>query len=74
MKALKEAPERTERKPRRNSEENKNKSNVKAKRKVEKKESENDFGDTDLNNNIGFAIEEVLSGIEIEDSEDSIEE
>ena len=74
MKALKEAPERTERKPRRNSEENKNKSNVKAKRKVEKKESENDFGDTDLNNNIGFAIEEVLSGIEIEGSEDSIEE
>ncbi|MDU5504001.1 MAG: 30S ribosomal protein S1, partial [Anaerococcus vaginalis] len=74
MKALKEAPERTERKPRRNSEENKNKSNVKAKRKVEKKESENDFGDNDLNNNIGFAIEEVLSGIEIEDSEDSIEE
>ena len=74
MKALKEAPERTERKPRRNSEENKNKSNVKAKRKVEKKESGNDFGDTDLNNNIGFAIEEVLSGIEIEDSEDSIEE
>lgn len=72
MKALKEAPERAERKPKRNSEENKNRSNAKAKRKVEKKESNNEFGDNDLNNNIGFAIEEVLSGIEIE--EDSSEE
>ena len=73
MKALKEAPERSERKPRRNFEENKNRSNAKAKRKAEKKESNNEFGDNDLNNNIGFAIEEVLSGIEIED-EDSTEE
>ena len=73
IKALKEAPERTERKPRRNNEENKNRSNAKAKRKAEKKESNNEFGDNDLNNNIGFAIEEVLSGIEIED-EDSTEE
>lgn len=73
IKALKEAPERTERKPRRNSEENKNRSNAKAKRKAEKKEANNEFGDNDLNNNIGFAIEEVLSGIEIED-EDSTEE
>ena len=73
IKALKEAPERTERKPRRNNEENKNRSNAKTKRKAEKKESNNEFGDNDLNNNIGFAIEEVLSGIEIED-EDSIEE
>ena len=73
IKALKEAPERTERKPRRNNEENKNRSNAKAKRKAEKKEANNEFGDNDLNNNIGFAIEEVLSGIEIED-EDSIEE
>ena len=67
IKALKEAPERSERKPRRNFEENKNRSNAKAKRKAEKKESNNEFGDNDLNNNIGFAIEEVLSGIEIED-------
>lgn len=73
IKALKEAPERTERKPRRNNEENKNRSNAKAKRKAEKKEANNEFGDNDLNNNIGFAIEEVLSGIEIED-EDSTEE
>ncbi len=73
IKALKEAPERSERKPRRNFEENKNRSNAKAKRKAEKKESNNEFGDNDLNNNIGFAIEEVLSGIEIED-EDSTEE
>ena len=73
IKALKEAPERTERKPRRNNEENKNRSNAKAKRKAEKKEANNEFGDNDLNNNIGFAIEEVLSGIEIED-EDSNEE
>ena len=73
IKALKEAPERTERKPRRNNEENKNRSNAKAKRRAEKKESNNEFGDNDLNNNIGFAIEEVLSGIEIED-EDSTEE
>ncbi|WP_049690930.1 bifunctional 4-hydroxy-3-methylbut-2-enyl diphosphate reductase/30S ribosomal protein S1 [Anaerococcus jeddahensis] len=67
IKALKEAPERSERKPRRNFEENKNRSNAKAKRKAEKKELNNEFGDNDLNNNIGFAIEEVLSGIEIED-------
>lgn len=67
IKALKEAPERNERKPRRNFEENKNRSNAKAKRKAEKKESNIEFGDNDLNNNIGFAIEEVLSGIEIED-------
>ncbi|KWZ99986.1 4-hydroxy-3-methylbut-2-enyl diphosphate reductase [Anaerococcus hydrogenalis] len=73
IKALKEAPERNERKPRRNFEENKNRSNAKAKRKAEKKESNIEFGDNDLNNNIGFAIEEVLSGIEIED-EDSTEE
>ncbi|MDU6791174.1 MAG: bifunctional 4-hydroxy-3-methylbut-2-enyl diphosphate reductase/30S ribosomal protein S1 [Anaerococcus sp.] len=73
IKALKEAPERSERKPRRNFEENKNRSNAKAKRKAEKKESNNEFGDNDLNNNIGFAIEEVLSGIEIED-EDATEE
>lgn len=73
IKALKEAPERSERKPRRNFEENKNRSNAKAKRKAEKKESNNEFGDNDLNNNIGFAIEEVLSGIEIED-EDSTEQ
>ncbi|MBS4888594.1 MAG: bifunctional 4-hydroxy-3-methylbut-2-enyl diphosphate reductase/30S ribosomal protein S1 [Anaerococcus vaginalis] len=73
IKALKEAPERTERKPRRNNEENKNRSNAKAKRKAEKKEANNEFGDNDLNNNIGFAIEEVLSGIEIED-EGSTEE
>lgn len=73
IKALKEAPERSERKPRRNFEENKNRSNAKAKRKAEKKESNIEFGDNDLNNNIGFAIEEVLSGIEIED-EDSTEE
>ncbi|EEB36328.1 4-hydroxy-3-methylbut-2-enyl diphosphate reductase [Anaerococcus hydrogenalis DSM 7454] len=74
IKALKEAPERTERKPRKNNnEENKNRSNAKAKRRAEKKESNNEFGDNDLNNNIGFAIEEVLSGIEIED-EDSTEE
>ena len=73
IKALKEAPERTERKPRINNEENKNRSNAKAKRKAEKKEANNEFGDNDLNNNIGFAIEEVLSGIEIED-EDSTEE
>ncbi|MDU7649398.1 MAG: bifunctional 4-hydroxy-3-methylbut-2-enyl diphosphate reductase/30S ribosomal protein S1 [Anaerococcus vaginalis] len=73
IKALKEAPERAERKPRRNNEKNKNRSNAKAKRKAEKKEANNEFGDNDLNNNIGFAIEEVLSGIEIED-EDSTEE
>ena len=67
IKALKEAPERPERKTRRNNEENKNRSNAKAKKKAEKKDSNHEFGDNDLNNNIGFAIEEVLSGIEIED-------
>ena len=67
MKALQEAPERSERKPRRRSNDNsKNRSNAKAKRRSAKKESNDDFGDNDLNNNIGFAIEEVLSGIDIE--------
>lgn len=75
IKALKEAPERSERRPRRrDNNENKNRSNAKAKRKSAQKESNDDFGDNDLNNNIGFAIEEMLSGIEIDDEESSDEE
>ena len=75
MKALQEAPERSERKPRRRSNDSKNRSNAKAKRRSAKKESNDNFGDNDLNNNIGFAIEEVLSGIDIdEDSEEDSEE
>ncbi|MDY3007165.1 bifunctional 4-hydroxy-3-methylbut-2-enyl diphosphate reductase/30S ribosomal protein S1 [Anaerococcus porci] len=68
IKALKEAPERSERKPRRrDNNDNKNRFNAKAKRKSAQKESSDDFGDNDLNNNIGFAIEEMLSGIEIDE-------
>lgn len=73
IKALTEQPER---KPRRNNNDNneqrnKNNSN-RQNRKVEKKSNNEAFGDEDLNNNIGFAIEELLSGIDIED--DSTEE
>lgn len=75
IKALKEAPERNERRPRRHdNNENSNRVKAKAKRKSVKKETSDDFGDNDLNNNIGFAIEEMLSGIDIDDSEESSEE
>jgi ribosomal protein S1/(E)-4-hydroxy-3-methyl-but-2-enyl pyrophosphate reductase len=74
IKALKEQPERQERRPRKQNNENESKRNInRQNRKAERKANDDSFGDEDLNNNIGFAIEEMLSGIEIEDDSDSEE-
>lgn len=70
IKALTEQPERPERRPRRQNNENESRnrnSGNRQNRKAERKSNDDSFGDEDLNNNIGFAIEEMLSGIEIED-------
>lgn len=70
IKALTEQPERPERKVRKQNNDESRRAN-RANRKAERKANEDSFGDEDLNNNIGFAIEEMLSGITIEDDEDS---
>ncbi|MDD7305944.1 MAG: bifunctional 4-hydroxy-3-methylbut-2-enyl diphosphate reductase/30S ribosomal protein S1 [Peptoniphilaceae bacterium] len=73
IKALTEQPERPERKVRKQNNDESRKAN-RANRKAERKAKDDSFGDEDLNNNIGFAIEEMLSGIKIEDDDDSSEE
>ena len=55
IKALKEAPERTERKPKRQA-----RTNDRPRRKVERNIS-NAFGDDDLNNNLGDMLAQALS-------------
>lgn len=72
IKALTEQPERSERKPRKQNNNESRRAN--RANRANKKSSNDSFGDDDLNNNIGFAIEEMLSGITIEDDEDSSEE
>ncbi|MDO5047336.1 MAG: bifunctional 4-hydroxy-3-methylbut-2-enyl diphosphate reductase/30S ribosomal protein S1 [Anaerococcus sp.] len=64
IKALKEAPERTERRPRRAQ-----RNQDRPRRKVER-ESNTNFGDDDLNNNLGNLLEQALSDKGLLDSEE----
>ncbi|MGO3018964.1 MAG: bifunctional 4-hydroxy-3-methylbut-2-enyl diphosphate reductase/30S ribosomal protein S1 [Anaerococcus sp.] len=73
IKALTEQPERPARKPRKQNNNDESRRTNRANR-ANRKSNNDSFGDDDLNNNIGFAIEEMLSGITIEDDEDSSEE
>ena len=68
IKALKEAPERPERKPRKQV-----RNNDRPRRKVER-ENTNSFGDDDLNNNLGDMLAQALSEQGSEDLLGSIEE
>ena len=69
IKALKEAPERPERKPRRQA-----RTNDRPRRKVERDNSSASFGDDDLNNNLGDMLAQALSEQGSEDLLGSIEE
>ena len=69
IKALKEAPERPERKPRRQA-----RTNDRPRRKVERDNSSASFGDDDLNNNLGDMLAQALSAQGSEDLLGSIEE
>ena len=68
IKALKEAPERTERKPKRQA-----RTNDRPRRKVERNNS-NAFGDDDLNNNLGDMLAQALSEQGSDDLFDSNDE
>src|SRR5699024_10533434 len=64
IKALTEQPERPARKPRKQNNNDESRRTNRANR-ANRKSNNDSFGDDDLNNNIGFAIEEMLSGITI---------